>query len=113
MKTYIYLAISAVLAAAILSAVFFQQENKRQKKENTELRADLKILTTAYTKLSASFQEVAKLKTYSVSLAPNINNKVISTFGSTKNVTLQYYFTMDGNKIEAKADSIYEMRRLE
>jgi len=44
----------------------------------------------------------------SFSITPQIANKVTSAFGSTKNVTLQYYFNLDGKAmIINNPDSVY------
>ncbi|MDR1544475.1 MAG: hypothetical protein LBS50_08740 [Prevotellaceae bacterium] len=45
------------------------------------------------------------------SIQPTITNKVTSAFGSTKNVTLQYYFTLDGKAMIVKADSTYQITK--
>jgi myo-inositol-hexaphosphate 3-phosphohydrolase len=70
-----------------------------------------KILRAHTAEQSAVIETLSKTKTYSISLAPSITNKVTSAFGATKNVTLQYYFTMDGNSISVEPDSIYSIQK--
>jgi len=113
MKTYLTIAIAIIIACLFAVSFYLNSETKKQKKENTELRASNAKLSQAVLDLSKSFQDIAKLKTYSISLAPNVTNHVSPVFGSAKNLTLQYYFTMDGNKIQVKADSIFEVRKLQ
>ena len=95
----ILISVFAVLFAVSISMnVILLKENERKNKE-------LKQLGDAYQSLSNSFSEVSKQKTYSISLAPNIVNKNTAAFGKVANVTLHYYFSMDGNKIELLPDS--------
>ena len=100
LKTLNYIALALLLAAVIgLSIACNHQRNeiKFQKQQITELSANLK---NAINKTAISF-----------SIAPEITNKVTSAFGSTKNVTLQYYFTLDGQAIIMKPDSIYYIEK--
>lgn len=109
--TTIYIAIIILgLSVAIFA---FNFELQKQKKENTELRQSNAKLSQSFLDLSKAFQDIVKLKTYSISLSPNVTNHVSPVFGSAKNLTLQYFFTMDGNKIQVKADSIFEVRKLQ
>jgi len=55
-----------------------------------------------------NLQKALDKSAISFAISPAIHNKVNSAFGSTKNVTLQYYFTIDGEAILVnKADSVY------
>ena len=113
MKTSLTISIVAVLLGLTTTAYVFNAELQKQKKENAELLKTNAKLSQAVLDFSKSFQDIAKLKTYSISLAPNVTNHVSPVFGSAKNLTLQYYFTMDGNAIQVKADSVYEKRRIQ
>lgn len=113
MKTYLTIAIAIIIASLAVAIFVFNFELQKQKKENTELRQSNAKLSQSFLDLSKAFQDIAKQKTYSISLAPNVTNHVSPVFGSAKNLTLQYYFTMDGNKIQVKADSIFEVRKLQ
>lgn len=62
-------------------------------------------------KQSATIQDLRKVKTYQISLSPNVNTKVATTFGSAKEITIQYYFTMDGNKMELTPDSTIYLKK--
>jgi transcription antitermination factor NusG len=112
-KIAIYALVAILLTAAILTSALYYKQYEEQKKENKELKAELVQLNDSFSRLVTAFEDVRKQKTYSISLAPNINSKVISTFGATKNVTLQYFFTMDGAKMEIQPDSVYEVRKIE
>ena len=90
---------ACLFAASVTLNVISLKENSRKNKE-------LKQLGAAYQSLSDSFSEISKQKTYSISLAPNIVNKNTAAFGKVSNITLQYYFSMDGNKIELLPDSV-------
>ena len=97
LKTFLIVIAFAVLLSAVgaLSVVCKKQtaEIKFQKAQIVELSENLK---KAIEKTSISF-----------TISPAITNKVTSAFGSTKNVTLQYYFTLDGKAIIAQPDSTY------
>lgn len=98
LKLIIIAVVACVFAASISVNVILFKENVRKNKEIKEISASLQSL-------SNSFSEISKMKTYSISLAPNIVNKNTAAFGKVANVTLQYYFSMDGNKIELFPDS--------
>lgn len=98
LKIIIIAVVACVFAASISANVILFKENERKNKEIKEIGASLQSL-------SDSFSEISKQKTYSISLAPNIVNRNTAAFGKVANVTLQYYFSMDGNKIELFQDS--------
>lgn len=98
LKLIIIAVVACILAASISANVILLKENSRKKKQLESFEASLESL-------SDSFSEISKMKTYSISLAPNIVNKNTAAFGKVANVTLQYYFSMDGNKIELLPDS--------
>jgi hypothetical protein len=98
LKLIIISVAACILAASISANVILIKENSRKNKQ-------LKGLEVSLQSLSDSFSEISKQKTYSISLAPNIINKNTAAFGKVANVTLQYYFSMDGNKIEILPDS--------
>jgi len=86
-----------IAGVSVLSVVCKKQSDtiNFQQKQIVELNANLK---KAIDKTAISF-----------SIAPAITNKVTSAFGSTKNVTLQYYFNLDGKAIIAQPDSTYHI----
>jgi hypothetical protein len=98
LKIIIIAVVACILAASISANVILIKENSRKNKQLEEFKISLQSL-------SDSFSEISKQKTYSISLAPNIVNKNTAAFGKVANVTLQYYFSMDGNKIEISPDS--------
>lgn len=98
LKIIIIAVVACILAASISANVILINENSRKNKQLESFEISLQSL-------SDSFSEVSKQKTYSISLAPNIVNKNTAAFGKVTNVTLQYYFSMDGNKIELLPDS--------
>ena len=98
LKLIIIAVVACILAASISANIILLKKNSRKNKQLEELEVSLQSL-------SDSFSEISKQKTYSISLAPNIINKNTAAFGKVANVTLQYYFSMDGNKIELLPDS--------
>lgn len=113
MNKYIYAASALLISGLILSVIWMSGEIKNQKQDNELLRAQNESLSKSLAKLSVSFEEVTKQKTYAITLAPNVNSKISAVFGNAKQLTLQYYFTMDGNKMEMHPDSVLEVRRVE
>lgn len=113
MNKYIYAVSALLIAGLILSVIWMSGEIKNQKQDNEFLRTQNESLSKSLAKLSVSFEEVKKQKTYTISLAPNVNSKISAVFGSAKQLTLQYYFTMDGNKMEMQPDSVYQLSRLD
>ena len=113
MKTYLTIAIAIIIASLAVAIFGFNYELQKQKKANVELRTSNAKLSQSFLDLSKAFQDIAKQKTYSISLSPNVTNHVSPVFGSAKNLTLQYFFTMDGNKIQAVPDSTFETRRIQ
>lgn len=63
--------------------------------------------------LTETIEALSKSKTYGITLAPNIVNKNTTAFGKMQNLTIQYYFTMDGNRIEVTPDSVYTIIKKE
>jgi hypothetical protein len=98
LKLIIISVAACIFAASIAENVILLKENSRKNKQ-------LKAFEVSLQSLSDSFLEISKQKTYSISLAPNIVNKNTAAFGKVSSVTLQYYFSMDGNKIELFPDS--------
>lgn len=113
MKIYIYAASALLIAGLILSVIWMSGEIKNQKNDNEFLRTQNESLSQSLATLSVSFDEARKQKTYAITLAPNVNSKISAVFGSAKQLTLQYYFTMDGNSMEVQPDSVYEVRRVD
>ena len=99
LKIIIIAVVACILAASISANIILINENLRKNKQLKEIEVSLQSL-------SDSFSEISKQKTYSISLAPNIVNKNTAAFGKVSSVTLQYYFSMDGNKIELLPDSV-------
>lgn len=98
LKLIIISVVACILAVSISANVILIKETSRKNKQLEEFKVSLQSL-------SDSFSEISKQKTYSISLAPNIVNKNTAAFGKVANVTLQYYFSMDGNKMEILPDS--------
>jgi hypothetical protein len=98
LKLIVFAVVACILAVSISANVILIKENLRKNKQLEAFKVSLQSL-------SDSFSEISKQKTYSISLAPNIVNKNTAAFGKVANVTLQYYFSMDGNKIEVLPDS--------
>ncbi|MDL2262728.1 hypothetical protein LJC11_04410 [Bacteroidales bacterium OttesenSCG-928-I21] len=88
----IVLLIATIVALSIYSSKQAEQITF-QKKQIESLNENL---SAAISKTAISF-----------TISPEITNKVTSAFGSTKNVTLQYYFTLDGQAMIVKPDSTY------
>ena len=110
-------ALNYIFAIALIISVVgnlaLHQALDRADKENKVLSNQVNTLTFSLSTLSEEFKKLSARERYSISLAPTISSKVTSTFGSTKNVTLQYFFTMDGNRLEIKPDSVYQVSRID
>lgn len=113
MNKYIYIFLAVIIAGLVFSIVLMSGKIKTIESENEFLKQQSKNLSDSYVELSKSFNEIRKQKTYSIQLAPNVNSKISAVFGSAKQLTLQYYFTMDGNKIEIIPDSVYSIQKIE
>ena len=100
-----FLAVTILLAFSVFGYLGMKERYEDECQRNEFLVEQQIQLSESIGSLSASFEEISKQKNYSISLSPNINTKLNSTFGATKNMTFQYFFTMDGNKIELKPDS--------
>lgn len=113
MKTNLTIAIiaSVLLMGLVFSTITYKKMYEKQKTETENVQKQLTDYSFQFSQLVESFQSLSKQKTYSISLAPTIDTKVTSTFGSTKYITLQYFFTMDGNKMELKPDSVYALSK--
>jgi len=86
-----------VLAASVaLLLVVAKNQKERIKFQETQIENLQVNLKKAIEKTAISF-----------SINPEITNKVTSAFGSTKNLTLQYYFNLDGQAIITQPDSVY------
>lgn len=112
MKTFTYI-FAIVLTISAIGNFFQYKTVDRVGKENKVLSNQVNTLTFSVSVLSEEFKKLSAKDRYSISLAPTISSKFTSTFGSTKNVTLQYFFTMDGNKLEIKPDSVYQVSRID
>jgi len=98
-KSFIGIIAFVLLVAAVSSlSVLTAKQSKQIKFQQEQLTALQKNLSKALGQTAISF-----------SISPTIKNSVTSAFGSTKNVTLQYYFTLDGKAMIVKPDSIYHV----
>ncbi len=93
MKTSILtiIVLSILLAGSVLFNIFQFEIYKND-------RAAIKSL-------SESYENLSKKTTYSIELSPSITTKNTATFGKVANVYLQYYFELDGQILDLKADS--------
>jgi len=88
-----------ILAGAVVFLSFIvRNQSKRIKFQEQTITSLQKSLDKAIAKTAISF-----------SISPEIHNKVTSAFGNTKNVTMQYYFNLDGKAIIAQPDSVYHI----
>jgi hypothetical protein len=98
----------AVIALAAIAVMWiFVIKNIELKNQNKILTEQVSELLVKNSELNENLKRALEKTAISFSINPEITNKVTSTFGSTKNVTLQYYFTLDGKAIIAKPDSVY------
>ena len=105
MTKYVYLIGAIIIAGLMASTGFFYNKFHYERQQNRLLNSNLVEFGKIYDSLAKSYKELAGKTNYAITLAPNINSKIASTFGTSKNLTFQYYFTMDGNKIEIEPDS--------
>ena len=82
-------------ATVTVIAASYSKRSKFQEKQITALNENLK---KAIEKTAISF-----------SINPEITHKITSAFGSTKFLTVQYYFTLDGNAMITQPDSVYNI----
>lgn len=76
-------------------------------------RATVREQQEIISQLTKTVKEVSDVKAIQLAIHPHIENKVTTAFGSSKNVVLQYYFTIDGNSLLVKPDSIYELTKIQ
>ena len=81
-----------VLAALSVSIAFNIQQNK----QNSEIKKINSELITVNEELNKNLTLALEKTAISFAISPKIDNKFNSTFGSTKQVTIQNYFTLDG-----------------
>ena len=110
-KIAISLILALVIAGLVFSTFHYRSLYIEQQKHVKAQENELAIMQEFYRDLSDSFYMLSKQRTYSISLAPNIQTKVSSVLGSSKQLTLQYYFSMDGNSIELKPDSVLTFKK--
>ena len=107
--------ISAVILAAfgffIVQNANLRQKYNVQKEQNEMLQESLQNLDSAFNNIAGTYEVLSRLKTYSISLSPQIDTKVNSVLGSSKQLTFQYFFTMDGNAIKLSPDSTFILKK--
>jgi nucleoside recognition membrane protein YjiH len=99
--------IVTVILLLIGGAAVLAVKNAEKAKQNKILTEQVSELLVKNSELNENLKRALEKTAISFSINPEITNKVTSTFGSTKNVTLQYYFTLDGKAMIAKPDSVY------
>ena len=101
------------IAFVIVSIFAYIQTVKLIEKGKTQktLFEQVESLTTQNLQQQQVIDGLSELKTYQITLSPNVTNKLNTTFGSQKQITMQYYFTMDGNSIELKPDTTINLTR--
>ncbi|MDR2684043.1 MAG: hypothetical protein LBB53_01515 [Prevotellaceae bacterium] len=100
-KTFIYIVVILILTSLCGTFVALHQRE----------HAQVKFQQKQIGELDSALQKALGQTAISFAITPTIQNKVTSAFGSTKNVTLQYYFTLDGKAIIAKPDSVYHIKK--
>lgn len=98
-KQYIILAMTIALAASGTFNYFVVRQNNKLNKQITEL-----VKTNA--QLAAK-----ETRAYTISLSPNITNKVTTTFGSAKEIENKFYFTMRDISMELNPDSVKTFKK--
>ena len=106
-----FIMLATVAGFGIYSTYQQKSEIKELKAEKTELTQRLDEQSESLKGLFNVYVKLSEKENYSISLSPKIDTKFNSTFGSTKQVTMQYYFTMDGNAIELKPDSTILLKK--
>lgn len=111
MSKYIYLAAIVLILGLSASTFFFYQKAKSTTEQNKVLNQSLTDFGKIYDSLSDSYEQLLSKKNYSISLSPTIETKISSVLGSSRQLTFQYYFTMDGNKIQLSPDSTVVLKK--
>lgn len=111
MNKYFFIALVVILVALSASTYYFFERTQILKAENERLNVNQKDLARIYDSLAQSYVKLLDKKNYSISLNPTIETKVNSVLGSSKQLTFQYYFTMDGNNIKLEPDSTLILKK--
>jgi hypothetical protein len=98
MRNILTIAVITIVLGLSLSVFFLAREN-------TNLQEKQNFLEEKYSALSDSFAELSKKNTYAINFNPNVKTRTTSAFGSNKNITVNYYFTMDGATIAVDKDT--------
>lgn len=104
-------AIYFILVFAAIMILSFMYANKV-----VEIRTLKEVIETqenSINELNHAIDKISEVKAIQLSIHPNIENRISSAFGSTKGVTIQYYFTIDGNTMQLLPDSIYEVMKIQ
>jgi hypothetical protein len=104
LKDFLIITVILLLCGGVSVLAVKNAEKLKQNKILTEQASELLVKNS---ELNENLKRALEKTAISFSINPEIQNKVTSTFGSTKNVTLQYYFTLDGKAMIAKPDSVY------
>jgi len=105
-KTFISIIVFGVALGGLAASIAINIEWGKQIRE---LKEEKTTLTDRNAELNKNLKLALEKTAISFSINPEITNKVTSTFGSTKHVTFQYYFTLDGQAIITQPDSTYHI----
>jgi hypothetical protein len=105
--------IIATISVALLATLFVATFSS-----NRKIRAELKVQSEAMKSQSEALKQltdavtlVAGRNNIQFQITPNVTNKINTTFGSAKEITMQYYFTLDGSAIMCLPDSAYTIQK--
>jgi hypothetical protein len=104
MQKYIIIIASVLILGLTASTVYFYREKEQMTKSVIRL-------SVSYNALSDSYRKLVEKENYSISLHPTIETKISSVLGSSRQITFQYFFSMDGNSIKLQPDSTLLIRR--
>lgn len=102
--------IYVILVFAMIMVLSFMYVNKVV--ETKTLKKVIETQENSINELNNAIDKISEVKAIQLSIHPSIENKISSAFGSTKDITIQYFFTIDGNSIQLLPDSIYELSKI-
>ena len=105
-KTFVSIIVFGVVLAVLGISIATTIQQTKQIKTLTEQNT---TLMDKNGELNKNLKLALEKTAISFSINPEITNKVTSTFGSTKHVTFQYYFTLDGQAMITQPDSTYHI----
>lgn len=111
LKIYAIIAVAIVIIGLVISNIFLYSALKSERSKILIQKNTIETINNVVKSQAKTIEDLKELKTYSITLSPEVQTKIATTFGSSKEITLQYYFTMDGNSIKLNPDSVITIKK--